>query len=160
MGVRRFFIFLKSILTNVDITDIINVTTNVDNKKGDDKMSVIKQTITDAEYEIMSVLWSSDELLTVADIIKRLDNNDWSASTVATFMARLLKKEVISCERRGKVNYYYPVLKQSEYAIDETENLLAKMFKGSIKNLVATLYENKKLSNEEVADLKKMFELE
>ena len=123
-------------------------------------MSVIKQTITDAEYEIMSVLWSSDELLTVADIIKRLDNNDWSASTVATFMARLLKKEVISCERRGKVNYYYPVLKQSEYAIDETENLLAKMFKGSIKNLVATLYENKKLSNEEVADLKKMFELE
>lgn len=123
-------------------------------------MSVIKQTITDAEYEIMCVLWNSDELLTVADIIKKLDNNDWSASTVATFMARLLKKEVISCERKGKVNYYYPVLKQSEYAIDETENLLAKMFKGSIKNLVATLYENKKLSKEEVADLKKMFELE
>ncbi|MBE7020940.1 MAG: BlaI/MecI/CopY family transcriptional regulator [Ruminococcaceae bacterium] len=123
-------------------------------------MSVIKQTITDAEYEIMCVLWNSDELLTVADIIKKLDNNDWSASTVATFMARLLKKEVISCERKGKVNYYYPVLKQSEYAIDETENLLAKMFKGSIKNLVATLYENKKPSKEEVADLKKMFELE
>ena len=58
-------------------------------------MSVIKQTITDAEYEIMCILWRSEEKLTVADIIKELDNNDWTASTVATFMARLLKKGVI-----------------------------------------------------------------
>ena len=59
-----------------------------------------------------------------------------------------------------KINYYFPVLKQSDYALDETENLLSKIYKGSVKNLVATLYENKKLSNEDMTDLKKMFELE
>ena len=81
-------------------------------------MSAIKHTITDAEYEIMCILWRSKEKLTVADIIKELNNNDWTASTVATFMARLLKKGVISCDKKGKINYYFPVLKQSEYALD------------------------------------------
>ena len=76
-------------------------------------MSAIKHTITDAEYEIMCILWKSKEKLTVADIIKELNNNDWTASTVATFMARLLKKGVISCDKKGKINYYFPVLKQS-----------------------------------------------
>ena len=63
-------------------------------------------------------------------------------------------------DKKGKINYYFPVLKQSEYALDETENLISKIYKGSVKNLVATLYENKKLSNEDMSDLKKMFELE
>ena len=35
-------------------------------------MSAIKHTITDAEYEIMCILWRSKEKLTVADIIKEL----------------------------------------------------------------------------------------
>ena len=96
----------------------------------------------------MCILWRTKEKLTVADIINELDNNDWTSSTVATFMARLLKKGVISCDKKGKVNYYFPVLKQNEYAIDETENLISKIYKGSVKNLVATLYENKKLFNE------------
>ena len=123
-------------------------------------MSAKKHMITDAEYEIMCVLWGSEEKLTVADVIKALNNSEWTASTVATFMARLLKKGVISCDKRGKINYYFPVLRQNEYILDETENLLSKIYKGSVKKLVATLYENKKLSKEDVSDLKKMFELE
>ena len=123
-------------------------------------MSITKQTITDAEYEIMCILWKSKEKLTVSGIIAKLNRTDWTASTVATFMARLLKKGVISCDKKGKTNYYFPVLKQQDYALDETENLLSKIYKGSVKNLVATLYENKKLSGEDLSDLKKMFDLE
>ena len=79
---------------------------------------------------------------------------------VATVSFEEYVKGVVSCDKKGKINYYFPVLKQDEYAIDETENLLTKIYKGSVKNLVATLYENKKLSKEDVSDLKKMFELE
>lgn len=123
-------------------------------------MSAVKHTITDAEYEIMCILWESEEKMTVADIIRELKGNDWTPSTVATFMQRLLKKGVISCDKKGKINYYYPVLKQNEYDLDETENFLSKIYKGSVKKLVATLYENKRLSKDDVRDLKKMFELE
>ena len=123
-------------------------------------MSAAKQTITDSEYEIMKILWSSDEKMTVADVIGELRGNDWTASTVSTFLQRLLKKGVVGCEKKGKTNLYYPLLKQSEYDMSETENFLSKIYKGSVKNLVAALYENKKLSKEDMSDLKKMFELE
>lgn len=123
-------------------------------------MSNTKQTITDSEYEIMKILWKTGEKMTVADVVKELEGNDWTASTVSTFLQRLLKKEVISCDKKGKTNLYYPLLKQSEYDMSETENFLSKIYKGSVKNLVAALYENKKLSKEDMSDLKKMFDLE
>ena len=122
-------------------------------------MSNVKQTITDSEYQIMKILWRTDEKLTVAEVVKELDGNDWTASTVSTFLQRLLKKGVISCEKKGKTNLYYPLLKQSEYDLNETENFLSKIYKGSVKNLVAALYENKKLSKDDMSELKKMFEL-
>lgn len=123
-------------------------------------MSTVKHTITDSEYAIMRILWKAEKQMTVADVVRELDENDWTASTVSTFLQRLLKKEVIACDKKGKTNLYYPLLKQSEYDLSETENFLSKIYKGSVKNLVAALYENKKLSNEDMSDLKKMFELE
>ena len=123
-------------------------------------MPIFKQTITDSEYQIMQILWKAEKQMTVADVVRELDGNDWTASTVSTFLQRLLKKEVIACDKKGKTNLYYPLLKQSEYDLSETENFLSKIYKGSVKNLVAALYENKKLSKEDLSDLKKMFELE
>ncbi len=123
-------------------------------------MSNVKQTITDSEYTIMKILWRTGKKMTVADVVKELDGNAWTASTVSTFLQRLLKKEVVACDKKGKTNLYYSVLKQSEYDLSETENFLSKMYKGSVKNLVAALYENKKISNEDISDLRKMFELE
>ncbi len=117
-------------------------------------------TITDAEYRIMKILWKAEGEMAVADVVSELNEGEWTASTVCTFLQRLLKKGVIACEKRGKTNLYYPVLKQSEYDMSETESFLSKLYKGSVKNLVAALYENKKLSSEDMSDLKKMFELE
>lgn len=123
-------------------------------------MSNTKHTITDSEYTVMKILWSSDSKMTVADVVRELRESEWSASTVSTFLQRLLKKDVIACEKKGKTNFYYPILRQSDYDMDETQSFLSKLYNGSVKNLVAALYENKKLSKEDVSDLKKMFELE
>lgn len=123
-------------------------------------MSPTKHTITDSEYSIMRILWRSDTKMTVADVVKALDGNGWTASTVSTFLQRLLKKEVVACEKRGKANLYYPLLKQRDYDLQETETFLSKLYKGSVKNLVAALYENEKLSKEDISDLKSLFELE
>ncbi len=123
-------------------------------------MSNGKQVITDSEYTIMKILWNTEQKMTVSDVIKALDGNDWTPSTVSTFLQRLLKKKVISCEKKGNTNLYYPVMKQKDYDMSETESFLAKIYKGSVKNLVAALYENKKLSKEDMSELKDMFDLE
>ena len=123
-------------------------------------MSPNTHTITDSEYTIMKILWASKEKLTVADVVNALDDHQWTASTVSTFLQRLLKKEVVGCEKRGKTNLYYPLLARSDYDLRETETFLGKVYQGSVKNLVAALYENQKLSREDIDDLRSLFELE
>lgn len=123
-------------------------------------MSNIKQTITGSEYEIMKILWENGGKMTVAQVTAKLSDNDWTASTVSTFLQRLLKKGVVLCEKKGKTNLYFPGISQDKYDFEETENFIAKIYKGSAKSLVAALFENKKLSKDDVSELKKMFELE
>ena len=123
-------------------------------------MAAIKQTITDSEYLIMKVLWSENREMRVAEVEMALEGNDWTASTVSTFLQRLLKKGVVACHKKGKTNLYYPQLDRNEYDLTETESFLSKIYKGSVKNLVAALVEHKKLSDDDISDLKKMFELE
>ena len=121
-------------------------------------MSNTKQTITGSEYEIMKILWENGGKMTVAQVTAKLSDNDWTASTVSTFLQRLLKKGVVLCEKKG--NLYFPGISQDKYDFEETENFIAKIYKGSAKSLVAALFENKKLSKDDVSELKKMFELE
>lgn len=123
-------------------------------------MSNTKQTITGSEYEIMKILWENGGKMTVAQVTAKLSDNDWTASTVSTFLQRLLKKGVVMCEKKGKTNLYFPGISQDKYDFEETENFIAKIYKGSAKSLVAALFENKKLSKDDVSELKKMFELE
>lgn len=123
-------------------------------------MSNTKQTITGSEYEIMKILWENGGKMSVAQVTAKHSDNDWTASTVSTFLQRLLKKGVVLCEKKGKTNLYFPGISQDKYDFEETENFIAKIYKGSAKSLVAALFENKKLSKDDVSELKKMFELE
>ncbi len=116
-------------------------------------MAQDKQIVTDSEYKIMQILWSSDEKMTVSEVSAKLSENDWSASTVSTFLQRLLKKSVVGCEKKGKANLYYSLIKRREYDLGETESFVKKLYQGSAKKLVAALFESKKLSREDLAEL-------
>lgn len=122
-------------------------------------MPADKKTVTDSEYELMKILWESDEPLTSAGVLGRLEGKAWKITTVATLLTRLADKGAVTFEKRGRNHYYSPVLKETDYKISATKSLLSKIYNGSVKNLVAALYENKEMSEEEIDDLKKMFDL-
>ena len=119
-----------------------------------------RQTITDSEYELMKILWEADDPLTLGEILKKLPEHKWSRNTVSTLLSRLVDKGAASYEKRGKYNLYYAVIKEKDYSIKETKSFLSKMFGGSVKNMVASLYESREISREEIEDLRKMFNLE
>ncbi len=119
-----------------------------------------KQTISESEYEIMKALWGSASPLTVSGVLHALPEKKWKSNTVATLLNRLVEKGAVQFERQGKVHYYYPVLNQEAYNMQETRSFLSKLYDGSVKKLVAALYENQALSDDEVEDLKSMFDLE
>lgn len=116
-----------------------------------------KVTVSDAELEILEVLWSADTALNASEIRTRLgENKNWERTTVLTLIQRLLKKEVISQEKR-EVYYYVPCIKREEYVKEETKNFVDKFFKGSSRNLAAALVDSEALTKEDIEELRNFF---
>lgn len=118
------------------------------------------KSITDSEFELMKILWESDRPLTAAEIMERLESKDWKITTVSTLLTRLCEKGAADFEKKGRTHYYYPLLKENEYKVSATKSLIRRVFGGSVKNLVAALYDNEEMSEEEVKELKEMFRLD
>lgn len=117
--------------------------------------NAVTKTITESEYEIMRVLWKLDKPVSLGEIMGELGDK-WARNTVGTLLVRLAEKGAVEAERAGKANLYYPLIKESEYSMSETKSFLSKLYKGSIGNLVACLYENKELSDEEIESLRRI----
>ncbi len=116
-----------------------------------------KATVSDAELEILEVLWSAEEPLNAAQIRSLLSRNkSWERTTILTLVQRLLKKGVIQQEKR-EVYYYQPCIRREEYVREETRNFVDKFFKGSSRNLAAALVNSEALTKEDIAELRDYF---
>ena len=116
-----------------------------------------RQTVTESEYELMKILWQSEKPMSLGEILKSLsEENKWTRNTVGTLLVRLCEKGAVAYDKKGKSYLYYAVLQQKDYNISETKSFLSKLYNGSIGNLVALLYENKEISQEEIDSLRKI----
>ena len=116
-----------------------------------------KITVSDAELEIMEVLWSAGRGLNAGEIRNILnENKNWERTTVLTLINRLVKKEVVRQEKR-EVFYYLPCISREEYVREETKSFVNKFFKGSSRNLAAALVNNESLTKEDVEELRNYF---
>src|SRR5580692_7626672 len=70
--------------------------------------------ITDAESEVMNILWRTSPIAT-EDLIAALENPaKWQTSTVKTLITRLLKKGAIRAQKDGRRYLYSPVIKREQ----------------------------------------------
>ena len=121
-------------------------------------MSMGNINISDSEMEIMAVLWNANEPITSTQIGEAVEKHGWKKTTIATFLARLVEKGAISAEKRGKLYYYTPLIPVEEYRKTKTENLINNLYHGSIKEFAAALFEDDKLTEADIAELKAIFD--
>ena len=58
-------------------------------------------TISDAEWQVMNVVWREKPLTGIIEIIARLEHEaDWAPATVKTMLHRLVKKGVLTYDRK------------------------------------------------------------
>ncbi|MCH5193530.1 MAG: BlaI/MecI/CopY family transcriptional regulator [Oscillospiraceae bacterium] len=112
------------------------------------------------EQEIMEVLWESapKTLGELQDIFAKERGKVWKPQTLATFMSRLVEKELIVWEQRGRARYYSPALTKAEYEGAKAKTLLDTLFKGSLQSFVAALYDGDALSEQDIAEMKEWVE--
>jgi len=116
-------------------------------------MNKLAEKISDSELEVMRVLWSADRALPVVEIRRAIcEKTGWEGSTAKTLLYRLQSKGVVAQEKRG-VYYYRPLITEAEYNESTTQRLIDRLYKGSAKNLVASLVSARKLSAKDLAEL-------
>lgn len=108
-----------------------------------------KKSLTKAELNVMNILWSKNEA-TVNEIIEVMSEPKPAYTTVLTVMQVLIRKGIVSPERRGKAHVFRPLLSREEYIdtfMQETRNVL---FQGSLRSLFSYFVKSEKLSKEEL----------
>lgn len=112
--------------------------------------------ISEAEYEIMCVIWDKYPINTNEITKTVLKSSDWNERTIHTLISRLDKKGVISHEQKGKLYYYTPIVKKEDYIKAESKSFLKKFYGGTVKSMVMNLIENDMVTDDELTELRNM----
>lgn len=114
--------------------------------------------LSNSEWEIMNVLWETPGTTITRIVAKLNEKKFWDKHTVITLLGRMEKKGAVTYERNGRAKEYYPTIPQSEAVIQEAEQFLDRVFKGSLSLMVNSFLSNKAVKKEELDELYKMIE--
>lgn len=115
--------------------------------------------ISETEWEVMKVVWSRSPL-SAAEIIDALMKADstWHPKTAKTLLNRLVKKKALGFKKEGRAYLYRPLVQEADCALAESESFLDRVFGGSLKPMLAHFVERRKLSAQEIQELKRLLE--
>ena len=86
--------------------------------------------ISDAEWQVMNVVWSGQPL-TAQEVIGNLeDQSAWAPATVKTMLHRLVKKNVLAYEPQGNRYVYRSRARRSDCVRQASRSFLERVFGG------------------------------
>ena len=109
--------------------------------------------ISEAEYEVMKVIWKYAPISTNDITDKLLQTTSWNPRTIQTLIKRLSDKSAISYEKKGRMFVYSPVISQEEYRKHESSSFLKKFFNGHISDMVSAFVDSDELSADDIKEL-------
>lgn len=108
----------------------------------------------DAELAVMQEVWNAPERpVPSAWVTERLADR-WKTTSVLTFLSRLCEKGFLQCDKQGKMNVYTPLISQDDYGERESVSLLRRFYRGSVRDLVASLSHTGALTREDLDELR------
>lgn len=112
----------------------------------------------DAELEVMKALWSLERYPAhTGEIAARLDKS-WKAPTLLKLLSRLEDRGFVAGTKEGRVNGYTPLVEERDYLARESRSFLERVHGGSLSSLVASLYPEVSLTQEDLAALERILE--
>jgi BlaI family penicillinase repressor len=121
----------------------------------------MNKAITDAELEVMRLLWREKRAMTSAEIKAELEQaTKWNKSTIQTLILRLRDKGAVKPLDKYGAAQYIPLVSENQYIRLEVPAFLDRVFDGSAKKLVAALCKNGQLTEDDISELKDFFKVE
>ncbi len=111
-----------------------------------------------AEWQIMECLWERSPR-TLMEIVRALTPaTGWSKSTIVTMVTRLEAKGALSHTEGARARLYSPTVLREQAALQETESLLRRVYRGSVGLLVNTMADGRGLTEEDLQALSAILE--
>ena len=111
-----------------------------------------------AEWHVMESLWADSPKVGSRIVADLKESVGWSRSTTLTMLKRMSDKGLIACEDGESMKIYRPMLEREEAAQKETRSFLDRVYHGSLSMLVNHFVEKESLSQEEIAELRKILD--
>lgn len=119
------------------------------------------QQLSDAELEIMKIIWGNPQEITLFPYIMEAlaaRGRPCQKNTLIVLLSRLINKGFLRARKVGRHNEYTALIPEAEYQTAQTKSFLDKIFAGSAKGLVTNLISGDFLEDEEYEELKKLLE--
>jgi BlaI family penicillinase repressor len=112
--------------------------------------------ISDAEWEVMEVLWASSPR-TAQEIVQTLSpHHDWKDQTIRTMLGRLVKKGAVAAQAAGKAYLYSPAVRRDRCVRGESRSFVQRVLRHAAAPVLVQMVQDTELSRAEIAELRRI----
>ncbi|MGL5885918.1 CopY/TcrY family copper transport repressor [Lactobacillus mellis] len=108
--------------------------------------------ITNAEWEVMRVIWTLKQA-TSQEVITNLNQYNWQPATIKTLIGRLVKKGCLAVRRQKRPYVYYPLVAENEAMDQAATNLFSHLCNMKKGYTLLTLINATTLSQSDIVKL-------
>lgn len=114
--------------------------------------------ITDAEWEVMNVLWekSPGTAMEVGDVLCR--RMDWHPKTVKTLLGRLVRKGVLRFREEGNRYVYSPAIPRQRYVKEASATFIERVFGGETTPALVHFVRSAPMTSEQIDELRRILD--
>jgi len=122
-------------------------------------MAAIPQ-ISDAEWEVIKVVWDAGPM-TAGEVVDRVAaEQKWKPRTIKTLLNRLVKKGAVAMETDGRRYVYRAKVARDTVIRRETRSFLSRVFDGAAAPAIVHFLEQGRLTPDEIRQLRETLDRE
>ena len=115
--------------------------------------------ITDAEWEVMRVVWAHGSV-TSREIIEILESKmQWKAPTIKTLIGRLVEKGALNTEQEGRKYIYSANIEEREAVGSFTNDIFDRICRKNVGNVIESIIKDHTLSFDDIQRLEEILEM-
>ena len=120
---------------------------------------VVNPHITDAEWEVMRVVWANGRV-TSKEVISILEEKmDWKQATTKTLLGRLVEKGALNTEQEGRKFIYTANIEEKEAVGNYTDDIFSRICRKNVGNVIESIIKDHTLSFDDIQRLEEILEM-
>jgi BlaI family transcriptional regulator, penicillinase repressor len=130
----------------------------ISNKETSVALASKDRTLSNAEWQIMKVLWEHGDMALGEVIVKLPRESDWAYTTVKTFIRRMVQKGWVSARKVGGSYLYQAKIARQKAIGQAIKEFSHRVLNGVLTPFVAYYAENNGLTRQEIEELQKILD--